>query len=347
MSEKQAFLVEDLHDLFYLTGNHVSLGSLLITKKGAFFAVDSRYYDAVKNKTPCQVLLSERGGAGAFDAFAKVLKDSGEIGFDPSETLCSRATLLKSAFKKNRLIEMASPVKQERLVKDAKEQQALRKAALLNQEGMDFAINLLEEGITEKALALELEIFWKRKGGGALSFEPIIAFGANSASAHHRPSSKALKKGDVVLLDMGISLESYQSDMTRTVFFGECSPFWKKAFEAVLGAQKKALDAVKPGVACEDLDKKARSYLEKTGFGEYFTHSLGHGVGLEIHEAPWLRKARGKEKTYLEDGMCVTIEPGVYFPEKGGIRIEDTVLVTEKGCENLYPRKKELTVIHR
>jgi len=204
---------------------------------------------------------------------------------------------------------------------------------------------MLKEGISENELAIELEIFWKRRGSKAIAFDPIIAFGSNSSMPHYRVGQRKLNTGEAVLIDIGVNLNHYHSDMTRVVFFGDPDPKIASIYEIVLKAQELALENCRPGTPIAELDASARTYIEQKGYGENFTHSLGHGVGLEIHELPLIRSQSPGADTQLEEGMVVTIEPGIYLPGIGGVRIEDTVAITRDGYENLTNRSKELSII--
>jgi Xaa-Pro aminopeptidase len=221
----------------------------------------------------------------------------------------------------------------------------LRKAANLGTEGFEYLLEIIREGISEAELAVELEIFWKRKGSRGLSFQPIIAFGASSSMPHWRASSARLKKGDAILIDIGVHYHHYHSDMTRVVYFKEADPKMVEIHSIVQEAQQLALSLCKPGVKIGELDKTARDSITKRGYGAHFTHSLGHGIGLEIHELPTLRSGSPQSDLLLEPGMCITIEPGIYLAGVGGVRLEDTVVITESGYENLTKPSKDVRVV--
>lgn len=233
------------------------------------------------------------------------------------------------------LLPLDNPIKLLRMIKDPEEILLLRQAAQLGCKGYDFVCSLLKEGVTEAELAVELEIFWKRQGAKGLAFEPIIAFGANGSMPHYRSGDTTLKNGMSVLIDIGVNDRHYHSDMTRVIFYGEPSPEIVKIHEIVVKAQQLAIDLCRPGTLIGELDKAARGYITEQGYGDYFTHSLGHGVGLEIHEAPWIRQASSWAKMPLQEGMVITIEPGIYLNGVGGVRVEDTLLITSSGHEIL------------
>ncbi|MCB1112910.1 MAG: aminopeptidase P family protein [Chlamydiales bacterium] len=333
-----ALLIENLVDILYLTGCDLSLGKVLVTPRTARLIVDSRYYDSCKKHSPIPTRLLDKETLEKELASLKV----DILGFDADHTPYQQYKNLRKL--PVALKALNHPLAALRMVKDSKEIQALRDAAALGSEGFDYIAKLLKPGITEMEIAVELEIFWKRKGSKALAFDPIIAFGANSAIPHYHPGPVKLKKGMPVLIDIGVNYKHYHSDMTRVLFCGKPDKKMVEIYGIVLKAQELALAQCSPGMRIADLDKTARAYIESQGYGKQFSHSLGHGVGLEIHEAPGIRSACKKSEK-LEKGMVITIEPGIYIPGTGGVRIEDTVVITKNGCENLTNRSKELTVI--
>lgn len=344
-----ALLVEDTINLFYLVGLELSAGRILIYKSGAILIVDGRYFEACSKKSPIPVILSKN------DILQELLGSMEcsfihKLAFNSDKTSYKGFTELRASVdkvkRKIELIPADGPVEKLRIVKDGNEIDTLRDAANLGLEGYDHVCSLLKEGITEAEVAIELEIFWKRRGSKGLAFDPIIAFGPNSSMPHYRPGSEKLKEGYPVLIDIGVNLRHYHSDMTRVVFFGNPDPRVEKIYEVVKKGQQLALDLCKPNTPIGKLDEAARGYITSQGFGDRFTHNLGHGVGLEIHEAPWLRNVPPHSEVILKPGMVITIEPGIYLPDIGGVRIEDTVVITETGYENLTQRSKDLTVIN-
>ena len=335
-------LIDDTINLYYLTGLHLSAGKLLLHPEGATLLVDSRYYEHCKSSSPFPVKLTNK----SFEL--KVLiseKNITQLAFNSDNTTYGEFQKLKKEIPQIELKPIGNPTLKLRAVKDAEEIETLQEAAALGSEGYDYLIDLLKEGISESELAIELEIFWKRRGSHAIAFDPIIAFGANSSMPHYRVGQHKLKKGESVLIDIGVNLKHYHSDMTRVVFFGEPDPKIVAIYEIVRQAQEKALELCKPGTKISDLDACARGLIDEAGYGENFTHSLGHGVGLEIHELPMIRKQNEPSIPTLKEGMVITVEPGIYLPGIGGVRIEDTVAITKDGHKNLTNRSKELTVI--
>ena len=239
-----------------------------------------------------------------------------------------------------RLSETTGLVERLRITKDQEELDHIRNAVILSSSIFPDVLKTIKTQATENAVAAELEYLARRSGAEKMSFDTIVAAGIRSALPHARPSREKISRGFVVL-DYGVILGGYCSDMTRTVWVGRVDRAMRDLYSAVLEAQLAGIAAVRPGVKAQDVDAAARNVLRKHKLDKYFTHSLGHGVGIEIHESP--RLARGETQT-LEAGMVVTIEPGAYVPGKGGVRIEDMVLVTKTGCEVLTPTSKELVI---
>ncbi len=339
----EALVIDNPLDLYYLTGLDFSMGRLVITDEGPTLYVDGRYYEAARKALFFPVILSQ--GYHETSPFAESWSFAGKkVGFDGQTT--SYASYLELQQLKSEWIPLDAPVKWVRAVKEEEEIKTIKKASLLGSVGFDHVISLLEEGITEEKLALELELFWRKNGGERLSFSPLIAFGENAAFPHHRADKRALKKGDVVLIDIGVVYDHYHSDMTRVVFFEEVPSILEKIYLIVQEAQSCALKACRPGVATETIDHAARAWISQSGYGDYFSHGLGHGVGLEIHEFPVLK---AKRKEILQEGMVVTIEPGIYLPGIGGVRLEDEIVITKSGYENLTsrPLAKTIPIIKR
>ncbi len=322
------WIIDNPVDLYYLTGLDLSLGRLLLSKEGAKLYVDGRYYEQCRNqKSDLDVVLLSRDAP-----FPRL--EGRRIGFDATYTTVEEFEKLKLLG--GELISLSAPLRQLRAIKEPEEIERLREVGELGSCGFDFVVSRLKEGVTEREIASELEIFWLREGGERLAFSPHIAFGEGSAHPHYHAGDRALKRGDVVLIDIGVVRGHYHSDMTRVVFFGEPERELVKIYSVVKEAQERALALCKPGVTTGDLDRVARSHIESAGYGELFPHSLGHGVGLEIHELPWIRKG-GQER--LEEGMVLTVEPGIYLPGLGGVRLEDTVVITTSGHENFTRRQ--------
>lgn len=330
-----ALLVENKTDLFYLTGLDLSAARMIVSKGNGCLIVDRRYFELCKKSSPVTVLPLESNPWSVFFEHSTIKK----LGFDSEATSYQNFIDLTNALNSTiQLIPLKSPVRHQRMIKDKNEIQLLRDAAFLGAKGFDYVCSLLTEGVTEIQIADELEIFWKRSGSKGLAFDPIIAFGASSSMPHYRAENTKLEKGHIVLIDIGVNYHHYHSDMTRTVFFGQSDPKMVEIYQVVKGAQDAAFKLCRPGTPIGALDEAARSFIHEKGYGQHFTHSLGHGVGLEIHELPVLRNKTPYAEVRLEPGMVITIEPGVYLEGFGGVRLEDTVVIQDSGYENLTNR---------
>ncbi|MEI8124211.1 MAG: Xaa-Pro peptidase family protein [Parachlamydiaceae bacterium] len=327
-----ALIVSDKTDLFYLTGLDLSAGGLIVHRGGAELCVDGRYIETCRKHSPFPVHLTD------------TLKMVTEL---PIKTLAfdSTTTSYQNYEKLQKcgieLVPLDSPLKFQRAIKDKNEISLLKEAGALGSSGFDFLCSLFRERISEKECAVELEIFWKRKGSHSLAFDPIIAFGTNSSMPHYRAGDAMLKRGDTILIDIGVNLNNYNSDMTRMAFYGEPDPRLLEIHSIVQKAQHAALKLCRPGTLIGELDAAARDLIVAHGYGAQFTHSLGHGIGLNVHEYPTIRNVEPYRQIALTPGMAITIEPGIYLPDIGGVRIEDTVVITDKGCENLTNRNTD------
>ena len=334
-------VVTHLPDVRWLCGFTGSNAALAVTAKKAVLFTDGRYTTQAREETRgARVVIAKKSALK--ECCALLAESAKRAWFDPQHTTVADLELMRSGVsaKKRRgfFVALETPlVSALRMVKDADELKQMSEAAALGCELFTMLLGRIEGGMTEVALAAELEYEARKRGAEGMSFETIVASGARSALPHGRATGAKLPRKGFVTLDFGVILNGYCSDMTRTVHVGRASREERAAYEAVLEAQEAAVSAVKPGATCGAVDKAARDVLEKAGFGKYFTHSTGHGVGLEIHEQP--RVAAGQEAR-LETGMVITIEPGVYLPGTFGIRIEDMVAVTETGNRILTPVTK-------
>lgn len=343
-SSCDAILVDDMVNIYYLTGLDLSAGKLLVHTQGANLIVDNRYLEMCKKYSPFPVTQSDT-------LKIEPLLNSPELAFIKTLAFDSDSTSYKSFLQLEKisqelakdsrqlsLLPLDNPVKKLRAIKESQEITTLQEAANLGAQGFDFVCSLLKEGISEWDVAIELEIFWKQRGGRTVAFDPIIAFGPNSSMPHYRAGNAKLKKGEAVLVDIGVNLNHYHSDMTRMVYFGQPDPRMLEIHSIVQEAQQIALSHCHPGTLIGDLDGAARDYISSKGYGPNFSHSLGHGVGLEIHELPVIKNAQPYKDIALAAGMVITIEPGIYLNGIGGVRIEDTVAITTKGHTNLTQR---------
>lgn len=229
-----------------------------------------------------------------------------------------------------------------RMCKDASELEEMRRASAGNDRVMERSIPLLREGMTEREFAAIMNRIYEEEGMPRVAFEPLICFGANGAFPHHETGDTRLKLGDAVIIDTGHRYGMYCSDMTRTVFFGSCSDEQRKVYEIVERANRAAESVAKPGARLCDVDAAARSVIEQAGFGEFFTHRTGHGIGIDVHEPP---DVAATNPQVIEPGMVFSVEPGIYLPGRFGVRIEDLVAITDTGCEVLNSHTHELTIV--
>ncbi len=328
----------------YLTGFRGSTSAVLITPTDAVFLCDFRYTEQAGEQVKGFVVEEVAGGVEA--AAGERLKGLGatRIAVEPS-TLSLDQSMTVERTAETAVVPVKGLGTTARMVKSEDEKAKLRASSALAEAALESVLPLLKEGITEAEFVAHLEFEFKKRGALGSSFSPIALFGSRSSLPHGVPGKKRLESGDIVLLDLGCILESYCSDLTRTFVFGTIPGNWfEEIYKVTLTAQLAALGAIRPGVSCRDADAVARDIITEAGYGKYFGHGLGHGVGLEIHEAPRLNQ---HSDTILQPGMAVTVEPGIYIPGQGGVRIEDLVLVTETGCEILTKLPKDLKVLNR
>ncbi len=260
----------------------------------------------------------------------KLVDQVSNIGIDQVSLSVKRYFHLQSAFNTKQFTDISSTVEQIRLVKTPDEIEKMLIAGKLADDALKIGMDMLEEGITEQEIAATIEMEMKKRGVSEMSFSTLVLFGDHAASPHGNTGSRKLQKNELVLFDLGVIYEGYASDVSRTVAFGEVSDKEKEIYDVILRAQKTAQAAVKPGMEAGELDRIARGIIEDAGYGEYFTHRLGHGIGKTAHEFPSINSTND---TVLVEGMCFSIEPGIYIDGEVGVRIEDCVYVTENGCE--------------
>ncbi len=343
-SDFDSALIVSPENRFYFTGFNSSDGFLIVGKNDAVFITDGRYIEAAQNKIKnCRVLLQERSRKQIFD----ILK---EMGAQKTAVEADRMTLSEYAKTVSALngIEVVADgaldghIDLLRSVKTRAEAEKIRTAQKIAEEAFSHICGFIKEGVTEKEISLELDFYMLSHGAEALSFETIAVSGKKGSMPHGVPDGKVVKKGDLITMDFGAVYEGYHSDMTRTVAVGFVSDEQRLVYDTVLKAQNEALNIIKSGIGCKEADAAARNIIDRAGFGKYFNHSTGHGVGVEIHEYPNLSPVSDK---ILQTGNIVTVEPGIYIPEKFGVRIEDMVFVTDDGCENLTSAPKELIIL--
>ena len=337
-----ALLITNLHNVRYLAGFTGSNGALLLYRdRPAVFFTDPRYAVQSSEEVDCKARVAKGPLMALVIGDLKKARPK-RVGVERDEITFARAEDLRRKLPaRTELIGVSGLIEGLRMVKDAEEIERIRASVELNSRALENALRRFKAGISERELAAEIDYQSRKLGAEAPSFDTIVAAGPRAALPHAHPGAAKIGPG-MLLIDMGAFRDGYASDMTRMVHIGAPSPKYKKTYKAVLEAQLAAIDAVRAGAASVAVDRAARRALKGHGLEKEFIHSTGHGLGLEIHEPPRLGR---KDKTKLAAGMAVTIEPGVYMEGWGGIRIEDTVLVTDNGCEILTPTSKELRVI--
>ncbi|EMT40394.1 Xaa-Pro aminopeptidase [Thermoanaerobacter thermohydrosulfuricus] len=339
MKEKdiEAFVIYKFVNVTYITGFTGDDSVALVTHDKAIFITDGRYTEqAQKEVKDFEVIEHKTGIKEVLKEYIKTLEIK-KLAFEENISYGQYRELKEHL--EIELIPQANLVETLRMVKDEEEIENIKKAQNITDRAFEHLLKFIKVGMTEKEVALELEYFMKKQGAEDLSFDTIVASGKRSSLPHGKASEKVIEKGDFVTIDFGCKVGGYCSDMTRTIVIGKASEKQKEIYNIVLEAQQKAIDNIRAGITSKEADLLARSVIEEKGYGQYFSHSLGHGVGLEVHEAPSLSF---KKEEILKEGAIVTVEPGIYIPDFGGVRIEDMVLLKEDGVINLTKSPKYL-----
>jgi Xaa-Pro aminopeptidase len=326
----------------YISGFTGSAGIAFITASEAYLLTDFRYVEQAEQEAEGYVVIQH--GDKIMDSLKEVVSglDCAKIGFEKDFITYANFETIKNALSGYSMIPTENLIESLRSMKDANEIHLIRKAVAIADAAFAHMCSTIQPGSTEKEVAVELEYFMRKSGSQKNSFPPIVASGPRASLPHAQPTDREIQKGDMVKMDFGASYEGYCSDLTRTVFVGEITKKQRMIFQTVLNAQLLAIDSVAPGKSGVEIDNIARKYIADQGFGEYFGHGLGHGVGLYIHESPRLSQS---STDTLAEGNIVTVEPGIYIPEWGGVRIEDMLVVTQDGYENLTKASKEIYII--
>jgi Xaa-Pro aminopeptidase len=341
-SHLDGILFSSLENIRYLCGFTGSDGAFVITQKESFFLTDSRYWTQADEEVRGSQIIHYKK---KMEGIASLLLDLklNNIGFESTSLIfSSHQFLLERLANEAKLIPLEDELKNLRAVKDAQELTLIRRAIDISSNAFFHIMETLKEGVLEREAALGMESFMKRSGADALGFDIIIASGKRSALPHGRASGKRIEKGDFILIDFGSGFQGYHSDQTRTVVCGKPSSEQKKIYRVVKEAHDKAIEMVRPGLPIQRVDAAARDHIRDQGFGEYFGHGTGHGIGLAVHEDPVVNI---ENKELVQEGMVFTIEPGIYIPDWGGVRIEDMVRVTSHGAEVLTYLPDELRLV--
>ncbi len=345
LKENEAIVITSGINRRYFSDFKSSAGVLVVTSEKAFLLLDFRYREAAsKVVTTAEVMLAkgydnDTKNLLESEKIKKVYLETSVLSYDQSMKYQKLFNEIGTEidFTKG-LDEIITGI---RAVKTPTEVAKIKAAQKITDATFDYALTIIKEGMTELELALEIEFFMKRNGAEALAFDTIAVAGANSSLCHGVPSNYRIQKGDFITMDMGARLDGYHSDMTRTIVLGHASDEQVKIYNTVLKAHNEAMEAVKPGVVCKEIDKIARDIIDPL-YPNAFGHGLGHSLGLEIHESP---NFSALCNTVLEAGMILTDEPGIYISGLGGVRIEDMVLVTETGYESLTHSRKDLIIL--
>ena len=343
LSSKQAALVTDEISIFYFTGFPHSEGYLMITPDNSYLLVDFRYIEAAQNtvKSSEVVIFSN-----PFETINNLISanNTEEILLEADKITVSAFRTMQKEIKAELTGDekLSQFIKDLRIIKSADEIEKLKTAQNIAEKAYLEVLNMVKPGITERQIALELEYLMKKNGAEKIAFDLITVTGKKTSLPHGVPTDVEVRNGDFVTFDIGAVYEGYHSDMTRTVAVGEVSDKQREIYDIVLKSHLAGLDAVRAGVSGFDVDKVCRDIIKDAGYGEFFGHGTGHGVGLEIHEEP---RVSPKGETILKSGMIITVEPGIYLPDEFGVRIEDTVLVTDNGYETFAHIPKELIIL--
>ena len=326
----------------WLSGFRGSTSAIIVTKDEALFLIDFRYTEQAATQVSGFTLQEVPGNIQVRAGERLAALGVGSAAFEPGYMTVAELDYVKSAYS-GKLKPVPDVIGPLRMVKSKEEVETIRAAGSLAEGVLADLIQDLSPGITERELAAKFEYEFKARGASGASFDTIALFGARGSLPHGQPGDKRLERGDIVLLDFGCKFNGYCSDLTRTFAFGTIPGAWfEEIYHLTLTAQRRALEALGPGKPCREVDAVARDIITQGGHGKHFGHGLGHGVGIEIHESPRLNP---ESAAVLAPGMVVTVEPGIYLPGQGGVRIEDLVVITADGYENLSKAPKELRIL--
>ena len=342
MQEKEldGIIINNLKNVYYLTGFWGSNGTVFISRDRQILVTDARYIIAAKQEVTGFEIFAERDELATI---AKIAKDIGlsRIGFE-DEISVSYYHRMQTTFEGLELVPQTQFVESLRMIKDETEIATIRKACSISDQAFHDALDFIKPGKTEIEIANFLDFRMRELGAAGLSFDTILASGINSSKPHAHPMHKPVELGEAITMDFGCLYDHYVSDMTRTIYLGHASDEQAEIYNTVLKANQALIDQAKDGLGFRDFDKIPRDIIVEAGYGEYFTHGIGHGIGLDIHEEPYFSQISTE---VIESGMVLTDEPGIYIEGKYGVRIEDDILITETGCELLTLAPKELIVI--
>ena len=342
--EVDGAILTGAHNRRYLTGLASSAGTLILTRGGCGLIIDARYFELAERAVKdCEVILQDQlyeqiGAFFAAKGVKRVALDSAGCtlkGRNAYREKLGNITFLEDDGLSDLLAGMRGR-------KEEGELASIRAAQGVAEKAFDHILGLIRPGLTEREIALEIEVYGRSNGAEGVSFSPIVAAGSSSSIPHAQPGERKIAAGDIVLMDFGFVVDGYCSDMTRTVVVGSASQKQREVYETVLRAQEAAFEKIGPGGSCKEVDAAARALIDASPYAGLFGHGLGHSLGLEIHESPAFNKT---SEAALQPGMVMTVEPGIYLPGEFGVRIEDMVAITQNGFENLTGCSKELLVL--
>ncbi len=341
-AEIDGVLFSSLENIRYLCGFTGSDGAFFLSREEGFFLTDSRYWTQSEEEVKSSKIVHYKKKMDGIVSLILEL-ESKKIGFEAASLpYASYKFLSEKIPKESVLVPLDRELKNLRAVKDRRELESIRAAIDIASKGLSHLRSILKEGLSENQAAQEMEFFMKRAGAETTGFDTIIASGKRAALPHGKASAKRIERQDFILIDFGSCFEGYHSDQTRTLVCGKPSSEQEKIYGIVKDAHDRAIERVRPGIPIHEVDAAARDHIRNLGYGEYFGHGTGHGIGLAVHEDPGVN---WEDKTVVEEGMVFTIEPGIYIPDWGGVRIEDMVLVTSQGAEILTPLPTDLQVV--
>jgi Xaa-Pro aminopeptidase len=334
-------LINSPHNKFYLGELFSSSGYIVITRNNQYILVDFRYFEEVKNKNKRFEVVLLSGKNSAEKVLNSIISAEGlkRIGFEGKEISYDVYRSLQEGISCNLYSMDLSNI---RGVKEEKEIETIKKACTIADRTFEHILSYIKPGMSERTVENELVRFMKEQGGQKESFDSIVASGVRSALPHGKASDKIIKKGELITLDFGVRYNNYCSDITRTISLGQCSTELSQVYEIVKAAGEEAMRKAKPNLTLGELDYFARNLIAESGYGEYFRHNVGHGLGIQVHEYPAVAPDNAQ---LLKEGMVITIEPGIYISNVGGVRIEDDILITRDGCCPLTNSARELLVI--
>ena len=337
-----AFLITFQPHLRYMSGFSGSAGVGIVTRDKTFLITDGRYATQVRQETNgWKIFITQVELFGELKK-RRLLQSGGRVGFDGNSLMFGQFQQLKELFPKIKFLPKVDCIEKIAAVKDLSEIQKIKKAVEITDKVFTEILSFFKPGVREIDIAAEISYRHLKHGASGDGFSAIVVSGDRSAIPHGKPSDKKFKNGELITIDMGCVYQGYHSDMTRTIALGRPKSEAKKIYQIVLSAQLRAIEAARDGIKTKEIDATARNYIKEKGYEKYFRHSLGHGIGLQIHEQPRLSVL---SKATLETGNVVTIEPGIYIPNFGGVRIEDDIVVTDGHCEILNTSPKELLIL--